>query len=92
MARSASLHRYWNELDRGHYAFDLRENLAAAIRDVSLADLQASYENLLRGRDSKRLIVRAAGVRSSQTRHISHTPPQASSLRTSVSFEAEARS
>ena len=55
--------RYWNELDRGHYAFDLREKLAAAIRDVSLADLQASYENLLRGRDSKRLVVRAAGVR-----------------------------
>jgi secreted Zn-dependent insulinase-like peptidase len=55
--------RYWNELDREYYAFDLRENLAAAIRDVSLADLQASYENLLRGGDSKRLIVRAPGLR-----------------------------
>ena len=55
--------RYWNELDRGHYAFDLRENLAAAIRDVSLADLQASYENLLRRQESKRLVVRAPGLR-----------------------------
>ena len=55
--------RYWNELDRGHYAFDLRENLAAAIRDVSLADLQASYENLLRSQESKRLVVRAPGLR-----------------------------
>ncbi len=55
--------RYWNELDREHYAFDLRKNLAAAIKDVSLADFKASYENLLRSRESKRLIVRAAGLR-----------------------------
>jgi len=55
--------RYWNELDRGHYAFDLRENLAAAIRDVSLAELRASYDDLLRSHKSKRLVVRAAGLR-----------------------------
>jgi len=55
--------RYWNELDREHYAFDLRKNLAAAIKEVSLADFKASYENLLRSRESKRLIVRAAGLR-----------------------------
>ncbi len=55
--------RYWNELDREHYAFDLRENLAAAIKDVSLADLKASYQDLLRSHKSKRLIVRAAGLR-----------------------------
>lgn len=55
--------RYWNELDRKHYAFDLRENLAAAIKEVSLADFRASYENLLRSHKSKRLIVRAAGLR-----------------------------
>ena len=55
--------RYWNELDRGHYGFDLRENLAAAIRDVSLAELRASYDDLLRSHNSKRLVVRAAGLR-----------------------------
>ena len=55
--------RYWNELDREHYGFDLRENLAAAIKDVSLADLKASYQDLLRSHKSKRLIVRAAGLR-----------------------------
>jgi insulysin len=55
--------RYWNELDRGHYAFDLRENLAAAIRGVSLADLKASYEDLLRSQGSRRLVVRAPGLR-----------------------------
>jgi secreted Zn-dependent insulinase-like peptidase len=57
--------RYWNELDREHYAFDLRENLATAIKEVSLADFKASYENLLRSHESKRLIVRAAGLRHS---------------------------
>jgi secreted Zn-dependent insulinase-like peptidase len=55
--------RYWNELDRGHYAFDLRENLAAAIRGVSLADLKASYEDLLRSQGRRRLVVRAQGLR-----------------------------
>jgi secreted Zn-dependent insulinase-like peptidase len=55
--------RYWNELDREHYAFDLRENLAAAIKEVSLADFKASYEDLLRSHNRKRLVVRAAGLR-----------------------------
>jgi len=55
--------RYWNELDRQHYAFDLRENLATAIKNVTLDELKASYEELLRSPDSKRLVVRAAGLR-----------------------------
>jgi secreted Zn-dependent insulinase-like peptidase len=55
--------RYWNELDREHYDFDLRERLAAAINDVTLAELKASYESLLRSSNSKRLIVRAPGLR-----------------------------
>jgi secreted Zn-dependent insulinase-like peptidase len=55
--------RYWNELDRGHYNFDLREKLAAAIRGVSLTELQASYEDLLLDKKSKRLVVRAPGLR-----------------------------
>lgn len=55
--------RYWNELDRQHYAFDLREKLAAAIRKVTLEELQASYRDLLRGPEAKRLVVRAQGLR-----------------------------
>jgi secreted Zn-dependent insulinase-like peptidase len=55
--------RYWNEIDREYYAFDLRQNLAAAVKDVSLAELKASYEKLLRSHKSKRLVVRAPGLR-----------------------------
>ena len=55
--------RYWRELDRQHYGFDLRENLAAAIRRVTLAELKASYDAMLRSADRKRLVVRAQGLR-----------------------------
>jgi secreted Zn-dependent insulinase-like peptidase len=55
--------RYWNEIDREHYNFDLRENLAAAIRDVSLEELKATYVELLGRNKSKRLVVRAPGLR-----------------------------
>ena len=55
--------RYWNEIDREHYDFDLREKLAAAINAVTLADLKASYTNLLVGKNAKRLVVRAQGMR-----------------------------
>ena len=59
--------RYWNELDREYYAFDLRENLAAAIKDVSLAELQLSYAKILRSTERKRLVVRAPGLRHNVT-------------------------
>ncbi len=55
--------RYWNEIDRQYYAFDLRQNLAAAVKDVSLAELKATYEKLLRSPESKRLVARAPGLR-----------------------------
>jgi len=55
--------RYWNEIDREHYNFDLRENLAAAIRDVSLEELKETYVELLGRNKSKRLVVRAPGLR-----------------------------
>ncbi len=55
--------RYWNEIDREYYAFDLRQNLADAVNGVTLAELKASYEKLLRSRERKRLVVRAPGLR-----------------------------
>lgn len=55
--------RYWTELDREHYGFDFRDKLAAAIGKVSLDEFKASYVNILRGENSRRLVVRAAGVR-----------------------------
>ena len=55
--------RYWNELDREHYAFDLRDRLAAAIENVTLEEFKSSYEELLRSRESRRLVVRAQGLR-----------------------------
>jgi secreted Zn-dependent insulinase-like peptidase len=57
--------RYWNEIDREHYAFDLRDRLAAAIEDVNLDEIKASYEELLRSSGSRRLVVRAPGLRHS---------------------------
>jgi len=54
--------RYWTELDREYYAFDLRERLAGAIEAVSLADLKESYQRFLLGGDSRRLAIRAQGL------------------------------
>ena len=53
--------RYWTELDREYYAFDLREKLAGAIEAVSLEDFQQSYRRFLLGDDRRRLAVRAQG-------------------------------
>jgi len=55
--------RYWNEIDRQHYGFDLREKLAAAIESVSLEEFKANYDKLLRSPQAKRLVVRAPGLR-----------------------------
>lgn len=54
--------RYWTELDREHYGFDLRDKLAAAIGEIGLDAFKASYKNLLRSLSSRRLVVRAPGM------------------------------
>ena len=39
--------RYWREIDRENYQFDSREQLAAAIREVTLEDLKHTYREAL---------------------------------------------
>jgi len=51
--------RYWTEIDRGHYEFDLRERLAAAVRATTLADLKTAYRSTLLGEERKRIVVQA---------------------------------
>ena len=49
--------RYWREIDRGYLQFDSRQQLAEAIREVSLADLITAYQSL----SDRQLIVRSSG-------------------------------
>jgi secreted Zn-dependent insulinase-like peptidase len=53
--------RYWNELDREHYAFDLRERMAAAVRAVTLDDLESFYRDFLLSDARKQISIFAAG-------------------------------
>ncbi|MCP5153261.1 MAG: insulinase family protein [Ectothiorhodospiraceae bacterium] len=58
--------RYWREIDREHYAFDSREQLAAAVRAIDLADLTAAFESLVAGADARRLAVHVTGSSHAQ--------------------------
>ncbi len=49
--------RYWKEIDNGHTEFNSREQLAEAIRNVTLKDLQDTIRTL----NSKKLTVLAPG-------------------------------
>ncbi|UTW14066.1 insulinase family protein [Marinobacterium rhizophilum] len=49
--------RYWQELDRGELGFNSREQLAAAIEALSIADLQRQFADL----GTRRLLVRSFG-------------------------------
>jgi secreted Zn-dependent insulinase-like peptidase len=53
--------RYWNELDREHYAFDLRERMAAAVRAVTLDGLENFYRDFLLSDARKQISIFAAG-------------------------------
>ncbi|HEY5718441.1 MAG TPA: insulinase family protein [Motiliproteus sp.] len=47
--------RYWRELDRDYVQFDSREQLAAAIRAVTVEQLRETYERL----NERRLVIKA---------------------------------
>ena len=49
--------RYWREIDRNNEDFDSREQLAEAIRKVSLEDLQQTYRKTLLDRERALLVV-----------------------------------
>ena len=49
--------RYWREIDRNNEDFDSREQLADAIRKVSLEDLQKTYRKTLLDRERALMVV-----------------------------------
>ena len=53
--------RYWNELDREHYAFDLRERMAATLGAVTLDGLEKFYRDFLLSDARKQINIFAAG-------------------------------
>ncbi len=54
--------RYWREIDRNYLDFNSREQLAEAIRNVSIEDLVSTYRSL----GQRKLVVRSAGQSLSQ--------------------------
>ncbi|MCB1744610.1 MAG: insulinase family protein [Gammaproteobacteria bacterium] len=51
--------RYWMELDRRYYEFDRREQLAAAVRALSLPEFKRETRELLGAAHSRRLAIHA---------------------------------
>jgi len=49
--------RYWREIDRNNEDFDSREQLAEAIRKVTLEDLQQTYRKTLLNRERALMVV-----------------------------------
>ncbi len=58
--------RYWNEIDLQKYNFASREELAAAIRELKLEDVQQTYRQLLLSDNSRRLVIETKGTRFKQ--------------------------
>jgi secreted Zn-dependent insulinase-like peptidase len=59
--------RYWKEINNEYYAFDSREQLAAAIRDITKQDLNRLYHKLLLDESRRRLVVRSFGNKYRKT-------------------------
>ena len=49
--------RYWGEIDRDHYAFDLRERLLDAVRAVTRDDLADAWRDLVTAPETARGVV-----------------------------------
>lgn len=58
----ARSNRYWNDIDRKRYKFDLRERLAKAVRRVEKKALEKYYRDLLLGKRHRRLVVVSTGA------------------------------
>lgn len=53
--------RYWEELDRGYYEFDLRERLVSAVKALSLEQLNAFYRRLMLNESRSQISLYAFG-------------------------------
>ncbi|MFT5176553.1 MAG: insulysin [Gammaproteobacteria bacterium] len=53
--------RFWNEIDRGNFAFDSRDKLTRAIRDLSFDAFQTFYRQVLVGKDRRAVTMRVHG-------------------------------
>jgi secreted Zn-dependent insulinase-like peptidase len=53
--------RYWDELDREHYEFDLRERLAAAVKSVTREQLESFYRQYLLNESRRQITLYAFG-------------------------------
>ena len=49
--------RYWDEIDREHYGFDLRERLLEAVREVTRQDVADAWRDLVTGPETARGVV-----------------------------------
>ncbi len=54
--------RFWEEIDRGNFAFDTRERLAQAVRGVTLEDFKGFYQRVAASQQRRQLAVRAEGT------------------------------
>lgn len=53
--------RYWNEIDRGYFEFDLRERFAAAVRSITLDDFKRFCAATFGG-EAGRLVIEVNGA------------------------------
>ncbi|HLT13401.1 MAG TPA: insulinase family protein [Marinobacter sp.] len=58
--------RYWREIDRENYNFDSREQLAAAIREVTLDDLKQTFQDALIERQRALLVLTGEKITNQQ--------------------------
>ncbi|PPK51684.1 insulinase family protein [Marinobacter persicus] len=72
--------RYWREIDRQNYDFDSREQLAEAVRQVSLEELNRTYENALLDRQrALRVTTGQKGINEEEIlEQLRQRPPMAS--------------
>ncbi len=55
--------RYWSELDREYYRFDLRERIASAVEGVTLDELERFFREIILSDARKQISVHVAGTR-----------------------------
>lgn len=53
--------RYWSDLDLQRYRFDGRQQLAAAVRAITLEEFRRTYDQVLLDADRRQLVVQSTG-------------------------------